>query len=50
MLKFSILATIMLWIYVFFGNHNFLGIHRKNVLINILTVIILVLIIIGFLS
>jgi hypothetical protein len=50
MLKFSILAAIMLWVYVFFGNYSLPGIHRKNVVINILTAIIIVLIVVGFLS
>jgi len=50
MLKVLILVAIMLWVYVFFGNHSLLGIRRKNIVVNILTVIIIVLIIVGFLS
>lgn len=49
MLKFLILVSIILWVDSFFGRSEFLG-TSLNTSINVLSVIIVALIIIGFLS
>jgi len=50
MLKFLILASIILWVDGFFGRSEFPGTSLKNTSITVLSVIIVTLIIIGFLS
>ena len=49
MLKFLILVAIILWIDVFFGRSEIMG-TSLNTSINVLSVIIVTLILIGFLS
>lgn len=50
MLKFLILVAIILWIDGFFGHSEIMGTSLKNTSINVLSVIIVTLILIGFLS
>ncbi len=46
----AILVLFILWIHSFFGDFDSSGIHHKGGFINILSAIIIVLIVIGFLS
>lgn len=50
MLKLLILVTMLLWIYYFFGHSDLSGTLHSGGLIYLLSVVIVALIIVGFLS